>query len=786
MRKQLLLSISILLAWSVGMLASEASRDSIPNNYGKWVNLTDGYTEDKGDHQKMQVEIEGNTIHLCWVEFAKSEDNRYNIWYRRSTDLGKTWEEPQIVFKTYSNGYLNINNGCVSKLMSVSGNYIHFAVVDITGDPTYESKPGCLRYRRSTDGGATFEDSKVLLAYDNWYYGLSGSIIDSDGDMVGIGTLAIRDNMVLYFTSKNNGQTFSRESQKIEPGYWHLYDFQVSNGHWVSMTYNYDWYSTLLYGYLNITTSDGTTKNQQQIAALYAEDNTPYAAPDIVLGGNGASYNYHPQMAIDGNTIHVAYRGYPGAQVSELGWNYTVYQHSTDFGQTWSTPFWLPESDGGHGTIAAKANNVYVMTTKKGIDCIYYSHDNGATWQTQMDASYTDNRYNPAYNFSLIIDPYDESGKHAYWTSRRFFYAETLDGFTTLNKLFSLGTESFMGTWRENNHFLEVHPDQNGLEHWFMQYVPYAIDENGQASIPYDPTRDICYRRAEAEPAPSANDMALNLVDSLQPTHRTVIPMSPSLKLREAMTVEFWIHSENNQTFQIAATTEGAIQNGSEYQGGWYINQQQSYYKPEETYIEAGICTGEEGTGVRVYAYGPDDLTFKSNGCWHHVAFTYDSNVEQDNIRVYMDGQLAAKGTAQGLIRQGKNPISLGRKQYYVSKGLLDNFAIWSRALTADEIKAHASNPQAPDASSADCRLLLTFDGTLKDQSQYGNDGVALLDCILTEHDGIVPSGIMSVTKELGNHKKASTWYNIDGRRLNGKPTQKGLYINDGKKVIIR
>ena len=104
MRKQLLLSISILLAWSVGMLASEASRDSIPNNYGKWVNLTDGYTEDKGDHQKMQVEIEGNTIHLCWVEFAKGEDNRYNIWYRCSTDLGKTWEEPQIVFKTYSNG----------------------------------------------------------------------------------------------------------------------------------------------------------------------------------------------------------------------------------------------------------------------------------------------------------------------------------------------------------------------------------------------------------------------------------------------------------------------------------------------------------------------------------------------------------------------------------------------------------------------------------------------------------------------------------------------------------
>ena len=170
------------------------------------------------------------------------------------------------------------------------------------------------------------------------------------------------------------------------------------------------------------------------------------------------------------------------------------------------------------------------------------------------------------------------------------------------------------------------------------------------------------------------------------------------------------------------------------------------------------------------------------------MAFTYDSNVAQDNARVYMDGQLAAKGTAQGLIRQGKNPISLGRKQYYVSKGLLDNFAIWSRALTADEIKAHANSPQAPDASSSDCRLLLTFDGTLKDQSQYGNDGVALLDCILTEHEAIVPSGIVSVSKESESQEKTGTWYNLDGRKMGTSPQglSKGIYIANGQKHVVR
>ena len=32
----------------------------------------------------------------------------------------------------------------------------------------------------------------------------------------------------------------------------------------------------------------------------------------------------------------------------------------------------------------------------------------------------------------------------------------------------------------------------------------------------------------------------------------------------------------------------------------------------------------------------------------------------------------------------------------------------------------------------------------------------------------------------------SDAWYTIDGRRLNGKPTQKGVYINHGNKVVIK
>ena len=29
-------------------------------------------------------------------------------------------------------------------------------------------------------------------------------------------------------------------------------------------------------------------------------------------------------------------------------------------------------------------------------------------------------------------------------------------------------------------------------------------------------------------------------------------------------------------------------------------------------------------------------------------------------------------------------------------------------------------------------------------------------------------------------------WYTFDGRKLNTKPTEKGIYINKGKKIIIK
>jgi len=38
----------------------------------------------------------------------------------------------------------------------------------------------------------------------------------------------------------------------------------------------------------------------------------------------------------------------------------------------------------------------------------------------------------------------------------------------------------------------------------------------------------------------------------------------------------------------------------------------------------------------------------------------------------------------------------------------------------------------------------------------------------------------------IDNYAGADDWYDLQGRKLSGKPSKKGLYINNGKKVIVK
>lgn len=44
-------------------------------------------------------------------------------------------------------------------------------------------------------------------------------------------------------------------------------------------------------------------------------------------------------------------------------------------------------------------------------------------------------------------------------------------------------------------------------------------------------------------------------------------------------------------------------------------------------------------------------------------------------------------------------------------------------------------------------------------------------------------TGIVNVQRSIFNTQQ---YYTLDGRKLNGKPTQKGIYIVNGKKIVVK
>jgi hypothetical protein len=59
---------------------------------------------------------------------------------------------------------------------------------------------------------------------------------------------------------------------------------------------------------------------------------------------------------------------------------------------------------------------------------------------------------------------------------------------------------------------------------------------------------------------------------------------------------------------------------------------------------------------------------------------------------------------------------------------------------------------------------------------------------VLNFGDGEESTGIVEITDPTPNPSPtgAGSWYSLDGRRLSGKPTQPGLYINNGRKIVIK
>jgi hypothetical protein len=145
--------------------------------------------------------------------------------------------------------------------------------------------------------------------------------------------------------------------------------------------------------------------------------------------------------------------------------------------------------------------------------------------------------------------------------------------------------------------------------------------------------------------------------------HATV-PDSDSLDITDAITIQAWIKPGAGKSTQYVL-----------YKGG-------SFIFPYTTDAWQTLSVSLSGLTSKSIPYNKIDE-------WHHVTMTYDSSLASDNLKIYIDGELAGSWDQTGQIATSSNVLNLGREYYqgYGFKGYLDEVIIYNRALSAEEVK---------------------------------------------------------------------------------------------------
>ena len=148
-----------------------------------------------------------------------------------------------------------------------------------------------------------------------------------------------------------------------------------------------------------------------------------------------------------------------------------------------------------------------------------------------------------------------------------------------------------------------------------------------------------------------------------------IVDDSPNLNPTTAITIEAWINSDGTRG------NRRIVQKGDD---------EQQYFLLISDSGELWFQLALNGSVVELYANQPPPNN------WHHIAATYNGTA----MRLFIDGQWASETNVSGLIRTTIFPLYIGMKifssrpDYDGFHGLIDELAIYDRALSTNEIRA--------------------------------------------------------------------------------------------------
>lgn len=645
-----------------------------------------------------EMVIVGNTIHVIWTQLS----GNYHVIYRRSTDLGKTWEEPRIVYSFIYQTREPITHPRSRKL-AVDGTNVHIALCEAANSASQ------IVYLRSVDNGNTFEPVKTLksMGGDGWFRTCHVKAMNGKVAIVYRGTLNAKPRISLL-ASANNGTSFTETLIKT----WgsgqdadltdFLYDGTQAIVLWKyswNLPGSYDWSSR---PYVSVSNNGGASFTTTLLLNEKGEDkNYQKTVQDV---------HYAPKIAKSGNNIHLVFHGYDKDD------KFTVFHAiSTDNGLSFQkvtdinkglVP--VDQIQPGCEAIAAKNGNVYLAFLRKN-SWLYVSHsaDNGMTFDETRNIfpegySYVGGTWYPGFAF----DPTDPSGKTVYAYGNGMISTKTADGGKTFSQ--HLRASPIFSSLRTAQADLLI--DQEGNKHWISEYVWMEA-----ANI-----SDVYYKKIIPEPEPGTINKSF-FVETVYNGKKdvVVVPPSPSLDFDSAFTAEAWIRFDltvfpENSEVGVLGKINGIDK--SNYDPSCFVM----------TYKKSG---GKMCLYSSIETDKGDFINYNNqkgyiDTLWHHVAITYDAQGGLNNFKSYVDGLLISKQTVTGKLNQGNGLFLVGKMANYnqSSKIYYDDVRLWNRALSQEELLENQTKTLSGKENGL--KLFLNFNDTFKDISGNGNDGL--------------------------------------------------------------
>jgi peroxiredoxin len=293
----------------------------------------------------------GDTLH---VVFYDNRDGNYNIYYKRSTDGGDTWEEDVRL----TNEETTSRTPC----LAVEGDFVHTAWND-DRDGNRE-----IYYKRSSDGGNTWSEDIRLTNDTNFSYqpaiALSVNIV-----LIGftniIGDIYSEDYQgdVLFVKSTDKGESWGGSEEIFADPVNSQYNPAVAaDGKMAYYIYN------------------DKDKKELYCRCSYDEGEN-WGEPNQLTDAPG--WSQLSCVTVENHVIHLVWAD-TRKMVNEI-----YYSQSADSGKTWSQSMRLSYSD-RHSwwpSIAVSGSNVYIVwqEERNGFE-VYYtkSTDGGKTWNKEM------------------------------------------------------------------------------------------------------------------------------------------------------------------------------------------------------------------------------------------------------------------------------------------------------------------------------------------------------------------------------------------------------------------